>query len=146
MQEVQTLSRFGVPPTTVRTDWMFGFQRRRVRRCECEIELPKPGPLPQTSQLAATGTPLSTVMAVRRPIVRVVRDDRASDAAIYRQPDKNSRKAMPGPNRHRSGRRGSLAKTDRRAGYSARRGGRLGGAWRCRTRPRLLPYGPSGAG
>ena len=55
MHEVQTLSRFGVRPTTARTRWMFGFQRRDVRRCECEMLLPKPGPLPQTSQLAATG-------------------------------------------------------------------------------------------
>jgi len=53
--EVHTLIRLRVPPTVVRTVWMFGFQRRGVRRCECEIELPKPGPLPQTSQLAATG-------------------------------------------------------------------------------------------
>ena len=55
MHEVQALTRFGVPPTTARTRWMFGFQRRGVRRCECEMLLPKPGPLPQTSQLAATG-------------------------------------------------------------------------------------------
>lgn len=55
MHEVQAFTRFGVPPTTVRTRWMFGFQRRDVRRCECEMLLPKPGPLPQTSQLAATG-------------------------------------------------------------------------------------------
>ena len=43
----------GVPRTTVRTFWMFGFQRRGVRRWECEMLWPKPGPLPQTSQLAA---------------------------------------------------------------------------------------------
>jgi DAK2 domain fusion protein YloV len=55
MHEVQTLSRFGVFPTTARTRWMLGFQRRGVRRCEWEMLLPKPGPLPQTSQLAATG-------------------------------------------------------------------------------------------
>src|SRR6266516_1371248 len=55
MQEVQTFRRLGVRPTTARTVWMLGFQRRRVRRCECEMLLPKPGPLPQTSQLAATG-------------------------------------------------------------------------------------------
>ncbi|OKH91737.1 hypothetical protein AB852_29150 [Streptomyces uncialis] len=55
MHEVQTLSRFGVRPTTARTRWMFGFQRRDVRRCEWEMLLPKLGPLPQTSQLAATG-------------------------------------------------------------------------------------------
>ena len=60
-QEVQTLSRFDVPPTTTRTDWMLGFQRRGVRRCECEIELPKPGRLPQTSQVAATETPSQRV-------------------------------------------------------------------------------------
>ena len=34
--------------------WMFGFQRRRVRRCENETLLPKPGPLPHTSQTEAT--------------------------------------------------------------------------------------------
>jgi hypothetical protein len=55
---VQTLIRFGVPSTTVRTDWMFGYQQRRVRRCEWEIELPKPGRLPQMSQVAATGDSL----------------------------------------------------------------------------------------
>jgi hypothetical protein len=55
MHEVQTLIRFGVPLTTVRTDWMLGYQRRGVRRCEWEIELPKPGRLPQMSQVAATG-------------------------------------------------------------------------------------------
>ena len=54
MQEVQTLRRLGVLPTSARTVWMLGFQRRLVRRWECEIEWPKPGPLPQTSQLAAT--------------------------------------------------------------------------------------------
>lgn len=32
MHEVQALSRFGVPLTTARTRWMFGFQRRDVRR------------------------------------------------------------------------------------------------------------------
>ncbi|AKZ58363.1 hypothetical protein SAM23877_5318 [Streptomyces ambofaciens ATCC 23877] len=32
MHEVQAFTRFGVPPTTVRTRWMFGFQRRGVRR------------------------------------------------------------------------------------------------------------------
>ena len=55
MHEVQAFTRFGVPPTTVRTRWMFGFQRRDVRRCENEMLLPKLGPLLQTSQLAATG-------------------------------------------------------------------------------------------
>ena len=54
MHDVHTFCRLGVPPTRVRIDWMLGFQRRGVRRCECEMLLPKPGPLPQTSQLAAT--------------------------------------------------------------------------------------------
>ncbi len=47
--------RLREPPTIARTRWMFGFQRREVRRCECEMLLPKLGFLPQTSQLAATG-------------------------------------------------------------------------------------------
>src|ERR1700742_2818037 len=56
MHDVHTFMRFGVPgPTLARTVWMFGFQRRRVRRCECEMLLPKPGPLPHTSQTEATG-------------------------------------------------------------------------------------------
>jgi hypothetical protein len=54
MHDVQTLTRLVDPPTVVRTRWMLGFQRRRVRRCEWEIELPKPGPLPQISQVAGT--------------------------------------------------------------------------------------------
>src|SRR5580704_19665502 len=54
MQEVHTLTRLGVPSTVVRRRWMFGFQRRRVRRCENETLLPKTGPLPHTSQTEAT--------------------------------------------------------------------------------------------
>ncbi len=54
MQEVQAWIRLRVPFTMARTVWMFGFQRREVRRCEWEMLLPKPGRLPQTSQLAAT--------------------------------------------------------------------------------------------
>jgi predicted enzyme related to lactoylglutathione lyase len=56
MQDVQTLRRFGVLPTSARTRWMLGFQRRGVRRWEWDTDMPKPGPLPQTSQLAATRT------------------------------------------------------------------------------------------
>ena len=40
-------------PIRARTVWIFGFQRRLVRRCECETAIPKPGPLAQTSQTAA---------------------------------------------------------------------------------------------
>ena len=53
MQDVQTLMRFGEPPTSARTRWMFGSQRRLVRRWECETFIPKFGFLPQTSQTAA---------------------------------------------------------------------------------------------
>ena len=56
MQEVHTFSRRGVPLRVTRRGWMFGFQRRGVRRCENETFLPKPGPLPQTSQTEATGS------------------------------------------------------------------------------------------
>src|SRR3954464_3802509 len=56
MHEVQTFSFLVVPPPAgVRTDWMFGFQRRLVRRCEWDTLWPKPGPLPQTSHTLATG-------------------------------------------------------------------------------------------
>ena len=55
MQEVHTFIRLGVRPTSARTVWMFGFQRRLVRRWEWEMLCPKLGPLPHTSQLAATG-------------------------------------------------------------------------------------------
>ena len=55
MHEVQALMRRRLPgATSARTDWMFGFQRRGVRRCECDTDIPKPGPLPQTSHTAAT--------------------------------------------------------------------------------------------
>jgi DAK2 domain fusion protein YloV len=56
MHEVQTFSFLVLPPPAgVRTDWMFGFQRRLVRRCEWDTLWPKPGPLPQTSHTLATG-------------------------------------------------------------------------------------------
>ena len=49
-QEVHTLTRLGVPFTMARTRWMFGFQRRFVRRCEWLSFMPKIGFLPHTSQ------------------------------------------------------------------------------------------------
>src|SRR5699024_8997035 len=57
MHEVQAFTRLGVPPTRVRTVWMLGFQRRRVRRAETETLVPQPGAMPQTSQTEATVTP-----------------------------------------------------------------------------------------
>src|SRR5579863_6441449 len=56
MHDVQTWRRLGAPPTIARTRWMFGFQRRLVRRCEWETLIPKPGCLPQISHTAATMT------------------------------------------------------------------------------------------
>ena len=53
MQLVQTLRRFVEPFTEARTRWMFGFQRRFVRRCECDTDMPHDGPLPHTSQTDA---------------------------------------------------------------------------------------------
>lgn len=55
MQPVQAWTRFGAPFTRARTRWMFGFQRRFVRRCEWLTAMPKPGFLPQMSQTAAIG-------------------------------------------------------------------------------------------
>src|SRR6476661_8284333 len=55
MHEVHALIRRRLPgATSARTDWMFGFQRRVVRRCECDTDIQKPGPLPHTSHTAAT--------------------------------------------------------------------------------------------
>src|SRR3954451_11412085 len=55
MHDVQTDSRLGVPLTIARMRWMFGFQRRRVRRCEWLTAIPKLGCFPQTSHTAAMG-------------------------------------------------------------------------------------------
>src|SRR5690606_25537509 len=41
------------PLTSARTRWMFGFQRRFVRRCECDTDMPHEGFLPQTSHTEA---------------------------------------------------------------------------------------------
>ena len=54
MQDVQTLSRLGVPETTTRTRWMFGSQRRLVFFFDQGTLWPNPGLLPQTSHTAAT--------------------------------------------------------------------------------------------
>ena len=53
-QEVQTFSRFDVPPMTVRTVWMLGLKRRFVILRDQGRLLPKPGFLAQMSQTAAT--------------------------------------------------------------------------------------------
>src|ERR1700691_4986709 len=89
MQEVQTFRRFGVPLTIARTRWTFGFQRRRVRRCECETLLPKPGPLPHTSQTEATVLSISKSDRERNPAVS---PPNADPAAVEAYP-------IPGPRR-----------------------------------------------
>ena len=48
MQPVHTWRRLGEPSTMARIRWMFGFQRRRVRRCEWLTAIPKLGCFPQT--------------------------------------------------------------------------------------------------
>src|SRR5436190_23840682 len=53
MHEVQTCIRLVVPFTTVRTRWMFGFQRRFERTCEWLMLTPNDGFLPHTSHTAA---------------------------------------------------------------------------------------------
>lgn len=52
-QEVQTFSRFDVPSTRARTRWIFGSQRRLVRRWEWLKFIPNEGFFPQSSQTAA---------------------------------------------------------------------------------------------
>ena len=52
---MQTLSRLGVPPTTTRTRWTFGSQRRLVFFFDQGTLWPNPGLLPHTSHTAATG-------------------------------------------------------------------------------------------
>ena len=55
MHFVQTEMRLGAPFTIARTRWIFGFQRRRVRRCEWEMLFPNPGDFPQMSHTEAIG-------------------------------------------------------------------------------------------
>ena len=55
MHDVHTSMRFGLPPTMARMRWMFGFQRRLVRRWEWLMLIPKDGRLPHTSQTDAIG-------------------------------------------------------------------------------------------
>src|SRR5438270_13524441 len=67
MQDVQTLSRFLLPPgrVTTCTVWTLGSHRRLVRRWECDTDLPKPGPFPQISHTAAIVQTPQTVRGSR---------------------------------------------------------------------------------
>jgi hypothetical protein len=58
MHDVQTETRLGLPATIARTRWMFGFQRRLLRRWEWLTRIPKDGCLPQISQTEAIGVRL----------------------------------------------------------------------------------------
>jgi DAK2 domain fusion protein YloV len=66
MQPVQTFIRFEDPSTLARIRWMFGFQRRLVRRCECDTDMPHDGPLPHTSHFDAISGLLQGCRAGRR--------------------------------------------------------------------------------
>ena len=55
MQEVQTFIRLVERPTCTRMRWMFGFQRRLVRRWEWLTFIPNEGRLSQISQTEAIG-------------------------------------------------------------------------------------------
>ena len=65
MHDVHTWMRFGDPFTMARTRWMFGFQRRLVRRWEWLMFIPKDGFLPQISHTAAMTLRLSPGSPVR---------------------------------------------------------------------------------
>src|SRR6516165_12658822 len=89
MQEVHTFRRLGVPLTTTRLRWMFGFQRRGVRRWENETLLPKPGLLPQMSQTEAT---------VRSMVEGWIQGSRRSlpEARPQREPQRSERSEVRG--------------------------------------------------
>src|SRR4029079_9955631 len=53
MHDVRTLTRLGAPFTSARMRWMFGFQRRLVRRWVWLTDMPHEGCLPHTSHTAA---------------------------------------------------------------------------------------------
>jgi hypothetical protein len=90
MQDVQTLSRLGLPATMARTRWIFGFQRRLVFFFDQGTLWPNPGLLPHTSHTAATG--------VRSPIeIKTGVDVRCG------QPEKSTRQIPAQANRCRLG-------------------------------------------
>ena len=85
MQEVQTLSRLGLPETMARTRWMFGSQRRLVFFLDQGTLWPNPGLLPHTSHTAATG--------IRSPI-EVIRVSMPDVGNRKRVPDRYQRKPI----------------------------------------------------
>ena len=103
MHEVHALIRRRLPgATSARTDWMFGFQRRGVRRCECDTDIPKPGPLPHTSHTAATVDHSQRIVHRQRgkaaPASKTVDESsrsRRADVAAPPDPGSLRRKAAP---------------------------------------------------
>src|SRR5205807_4224789 len=67
-QRVQTRSRLGTPPTTVRTETRFGSHRRLVTLCAWLIRLPTAGCFPQTAQRWAMTVLLSLVAGRGLPL------------------------------------------------------------------------------
>lgn len=68
MQPVQTFTRFVAPLTDARIRWMFGFQRRLVRRWEWETDMPHDGPLPHISHFDAIICSWRTFTVGGRPV------------------------------------------------------------------------------
>lgn len=61
MHEVHTRSLRGVPPTTVRTIWMFGLHLRLLLLWEWLMDFPNTGDLPHTSQTLDKGNSLKFI-------------------------------------------------------------------------------------
>src|SRR5262245_49221784 len=79
--------RLGAPPTSARTRWTLGFQRRRLRLWEWLTDIPTDGFLPQTSHTEAIG---KTTLPVRSEV-----DDRQHHAAVL----DDSRRVVEPPRR-----------------------------------------------
>lgn len=93
MQEVQTLTRFLLPPgrLTARTVWTLGSHRRLVRRWEWDTDLPKPGPFPQISHTAAI---------VQTPQVGCWGPTTRAERPGWTRPSQDSRGRRRAPKRH----------------------------------------------
>ena len=88
MHEVQTWTLRGEPLTMALTLWMFGFQRRFVRRWEWLMLIPNDGRFPHTSHTAAIGNHTSLDRAVAR--------DRAGSGKLSFAPGQAIRTGRPG--------------------------------------------------
>ncbi len=75
MQRVQRLILTRLPSTIVVTFWMFGSQRRLVRRLEWLTLCPNCGPFPHLSHLAMWGTPFPSDRAPVRAQMICIESD-----------------------------------------------------------------------